>query len=86
MWIPITLAAATFQILRTSRQHQLRAALSVNGAGFVRYAYGFPLAVIWSPNHEGGKIYGGSSANGTCSPSISSQALSAISLVRLSIM
>lgn len=48
MWIPITLAAATFQILRTSRQHQLRSALSVNGAGFVRYAYGFPLAVIVS--------------------------------------
>ncbi len=46
MWIPITLAAATFQILRTSRQHQLRSVLSVNGAGFVRYAYGFPLAII----------------------------------------
>ncbi|MGA7757580.1 MAG: EamA family transporter [Ilumatobacteraceae bacterium] len=46
MWIPITLAAATFQILRTSRQHQLRSVLSVNGAGFVRYAYGFPLALV----------------------------------------
>lgn len=46
MWIPITLAAATFQILRTSRQHLLRPALSVNAAGFVRYAYGFPLAVV----------------------------------------
>ncbi len=46
MWIPITLAAATFQILRTSRQHVLRSVLSVNGAGFVRYAYGFPLAVV----------------------------------------
>jgi len=46
MWIPITLAAATFQVLRTSRQHRLRSVLSVNGAGFVRYAYGFPLAVI----------------------------------------
>lgn len=48
MWIPITLAAATFQILRTSRQHQLRSVLSVNGAGFVRYGYGFPLAVLVS--------------------------------------
>lgn len=46
MWVPITLAAATFQILRTSRQHRLRAELSVNGAGFVRYAYAFPLASI----------------------------------------
>jgi drug/metabolite transporter (DMT)-like permease len=45
MWIPITLAAATFQILRTARQHRLRAVLSVNGAGFVRYSFGFPLAL-----------------------------------------
>lgn len=46
MWVPITLAAATFQILRTSRQHQLRSILSVNAAGYVRYAYGFPLALV----------------------------------------
>lgn len=46
IWIPITLAAATFQILRTARQHQLRRVLSVVPAGFVRYAYGFPLAVV----------------------------------------
>jgi drug/metabolite transporter (DMT)-like permease len=46
MWIPITLAAATLQILRTARQHRLREVLSVNEAGFVRYAYGFPLAVL----------------------------------------
>lgn len=46
MWIPITLLAATFQILRTARQHELRDALNVNQAGFVRYAYGFPLASI----------------------------------------
>lgn len=45
MWIPITLAAATFQILRTARQHELRRVLTVNPAGFVRYAYGFPLAL-----------------------------------------
>lgn len=48
MWIPITLAAATFQILRTARQHELRRALTVVPAGFVRYAYGFPLAVAAS--------------------------------------
>ena len=48
MWIIITLAAATFQILRTSRQHQLRTALSTAAAGFVRYAYGAPLAIIMS--------------------------------------
>lgn len=48
MWIPITLAAATFQILRTSRQHRLRSVLSTNAAGFVRYAYGAPLALALS--------------------------------------
>jgi drug/metabolite transporter (DMT)-like permease len=48
MWIPITLAAATFQILRTSRQHELRSVLSTAAAGFVRYAYGAPLAVLLS--------------------------------------
>lgn len=48
MWIIITLAAATFQILRTSRQHELRSVLSTTAAGFVRYAYGAPLAVALS--------------------------------------
>lgn len=48
MWIAITLGAATFQILRTSRQHALRSVLSTNAAGFVRYAYGAPLAVALS--------------------------------------
>ena len=48
MWIIITLAAATLQILRTSRQHQLRTVLSTAAAGFVRYAYGAPLAIVSS--------------------------------------
>lgn len=48
MWIPITLAAATFQILRTARQHELRSVLSTSAAGFVRYAYGAPLALALS--------------------------------------
>lgn len=26
----------------------------------------FPLALIWSPKHDNGRVYGGSSANGTC--------------------
>jgi drug/metabolite transporter (DMT)-like permease len=51
LWIPITLAAATFQILRTSRQHELRTVLSPGAAGFVRYLYGAPfawvLAAVW---------------------------------------
>ncbi|MFP5489769.1 MAG: EamA/RhaT family transporter [Acidimicrobiia bacterium] len=48
MWIPITLAAATFQILRTARQHELRSTLSTAAAGFVRFAYGAPLAIALS--------------------------------------
>jgi drug/metabolite transporter (DMT)-like permease len=48
MWILITLGAATFQILRTARQHELRSALSTAAAGFVRYAYGLPLAIALS--------------------------------------
>ncbi len=48
MWILITLAAASFQILRTARQHELRAVLSTAAAGFVRYAYGAPLAIALS--------------------------------------
>lgn len=46
MWIPITLAAATFQILRTARQHELRRHLDVVPAGFVRYAFGLPFALL----------------------------------------
>ncbi len=46
MWIAITIAAATFQILRTSRQHRLRKSLGTYAAGFVRYAYAAPLATV----------------------------------------
>ncbi len=45
LWIPVTVLAAGFQTARTALQHRLRALLSVSGAGFVRYAYGAPIAV-----------------------------------------
>ena len=46
MWIPITLAAATFQILRTSRTARAaRPMLSPAAAGFVRFLYGAPFAL-----------------------------------------
>lgn len=48
LWIFITLGAATCQILRTSRQHQLRSVLSTAAAGFVRFLYGVPLAILAS--------------------------------------
>lgn len=46
VWIPITIAAACFQTSRTAMQQKLRALLSVSGAGFVRYVYGAPLALL----------------------------------------
>ena len=46
IWIPVTLAAALFQCWRTAMQQKLRHILSVNGAGFVRYLYGAPTALI----------------------------------------
>ncbi len=48
LWIPVTLGAAVCQILRTSRQHDLRAHLSPSAAGFARYLYGLPFAIVSS--------------------------------------
>ncbi|AOU97482.1 permease [Acidihalobacter yilgarnensis] len=45
-WIPITLAAAVFQVWRTALQVKLRGALSASGAGFVRYLYALPLDAL----------------------------------------
>lgn len=42
-WIPVTLAAAIFQVWRTALQARLRESLSSSGAGFVRYLYALPL-------------------------------------------
>jgi len=46
VWIPISIAAALFQCWRTAMQQKLRGLLSVNGAGFVRYLYGAPMALV----------------------------------------
>ncbi|MSO91575.1 MAG: DMT family transporter [Acetobacteraceae bacterium] len=45
LWIPITLGAAVSQSFRTAMQQKLRALLSVNAAGLVRYLYGMPVAL-----------------------------------------
>jgi drug/metabolite transporter (DMT)-like permease len=45
LWVPVTVAAALFQTARTATQQRLRSLLSVSAAGFVRYAYGAPLAL-----------------------------------------
>lgn len=45
LWIPITIAAALCQNIRTTMQQKIRGLLSVDGANFVRYLYGAPLAL-----------------------------------------
>jgi drug/metabolite transporter (DMT)-like permease len=45
LWIPITIAAALCQNIRTTMQQKIRGVLSVDGANFVRYLYGAPLAI-----------------------------------------
>ncbi len=46
IWIPIAVVAALLQSWRTALQQKLRGVLSVNGAGFVRYLYGMPTALV----------------------------------------
>ncbi len=47
IWIPITIAAAFLQNARSALQKHLRARLSVSGATFVRFSFGFPLAILY---------------------------------------
>jgi drug/metabolite transporter (DMT)-like permease len=45
LWLVATLCAAVFNSWRTAVQQSVRATLSVNGAGLVRYFYGLPVAI-----------------------------------------
>lgn len=47
LWIPITVAAAFFQNLRSALQRQLKSELSDLGAASVRFLYALPFALIW---------------------------------------
>lgn len=47
LWIPVTVGAAFLQCVRTALQKHLKGQLSTNGAGFVRFFYGFPVALIY---------------------------------------
>ena len=47
VWIPITIAAAFLQNLRSALQKHLRSSLGTRGASFVRFGFGFPVAVIY---------------------------------------
>ena len=58
IWLPATLLGGLFQAWRTAVQQRVRAELSVNAAGLVRYLYGFPvgcllLAVYLLTRHAG---------------------------------
>ena len=47
LWIPITIAAAFFQNIRSALQKVLKEALSDTGATFVRFGFGFPIALAY---------------------------------------
>ncbi len=47
LWIPVTVAAAFFQNLRSALQKHLKGRLSTTGATFVRFGFGFPLALLY---------------------------------------
>ena len=46
IWLPATLLGGMFQAWRTAVQQRVRAELSVNAAGLVRYLYGFPVGCL----------------------------------------
>lgn len=46
IWIPITVAAAFLQCMRTALQKRLVASVGTDAANFVRYLYGAPLAAL----------------------------------------
>lgn len=47
LWIPITIAAALAQNLRTAVQRKLKGVLSTNGANYTRFVFGVPLAASY---------------------------------------
>jgi drug/metabolite transporter (DMT)-like permease len=55
-WIPLTIAGAFFQNLRSALQKHLKAHLSTAGATYVRFFYAWPFALlyIWALAHFGG--------------------------------
>ncbi len=46
IWLPVTLLGGLFQAWRTAVQQRVRAELSVNAAGLVRYLYGLPVGCL----------------------------------------
>jgi drug/metabolite transporter (DMT)-like permease len=46
-WIPITVAAAFLQNLRSTAQKHLKSVMGTTGATFVRFGFGFPFALLF---------------------------------------
>jgi drug/metabolite transporter (DMT)-like permease len=47
LWIPLTIAAAFFQNIRSALQKHLKGKLSTLGAAYVRFIYAWPVALIY---------------------------------------
>ncbi|MGH6660250.1 MAG: EamA family transporter [Rhodospirillales bacterium] len=47
LWIPLTIAGAFFQNLRSALQKHLKSRLSTAGAAYVRFFYAWPFAVVY---------------------------------------
>ena len=47
LWVPVTLAAAFMQNLRSALQKHLKESLSTSGATYCRFAYAVPLAMAY---------------------------------------
>ena len=47
LWIPLTIAAAFLQNLRSMMQKHLKGRLSTLGAAYVRFLYGLPIALAY---------------------------------------
>lgn len=47
LWIPITIAAAFLQNLRSAAQKHLKAVMGTTGATFVRFGFGLPFALFF---------------------------------------
>ena len=56
LWIPITIAAAFFQNLRSALQKAIKGRLSTTGAAYARFLYGLPFALfyLWALAGPGG--------------------------------
>lgn len=47
LWIPITIAAAFLQNIRSAMQKHLKGVMGTTGATFVRFGFGAPLAILF---------------------------------------